>query len=85
MYILECCDGRFYIGMTNNVEKRLSEHKSGEGGRFTRSFGVKKLIYQEEYATKQEAMKREAQVKGFTKKQKIALVQDNLKISKYIS
>jgi len=82
MYILECCDGRFYIGMTNNVQKRLSEHQSGKGGRFTRSFGVKKLLYQEEYATRQEAMKREAQVKGFTKKQKLVLVKRNLNIPK---
>ena len=78
MYILECCDGRFYTGMTNNVQKRLSEHKSGKGGKFTRSFGVNKLLYKEEYATKQEAMKREAQVKGLTKKQKIALVKEKL-------
>jgi len=78
MYILECCDGRFYTGMTNNIQKRLSEHKSGKGGKFTRSFGVKKLLYKEEYATKQEAMKREAKVKGLTKKQKTTLIKGKL-------
>ena len=74
IYILECCDGRFYTGMTNNLEKRVNDHKLGKGGRFTRSFGVKKLLYQEEFATKQEAMKREAEIKKLSKKQKIVLI-----------
>lgn len=74
MYILECCDGRFYTGMTNNLQKRLLKHTSGKGAKFTKSFGVKVLLYQEEFATRQEAMKREAQVKSLTKKQKIDLI-----------
>ena len=74
VYILECGDDRLYTGVTSDLKRRMNEHKKGKGGRFTRAFGVKRLIYKEEHPTKQEALKREAQIKGWTRKQKLALM-----------
>jgi putative endonuclease len=74
VYILQCGGGRFYTGMTNDVEHRLRMHKSGKGGHFTRAFGVKRLLYTEKQPTRSAALKREAQIKRLTKKEKIALI-----------
>ena len=60
--------------MTNDVVRRFNEHKTGKGCRFTRSFGVKKLLLKEEHPNKRKAMKREIQIKALTKIQKLALI-----------
>ncbi len=71
VYILQCADGSFYTGSTNDLEKRFLEHKSGKGGRYTRSHKVIKIIYFEKLSTKSEALKKEAQIKSWTRKKKI--------------
>ncbi len=76
VYILKCSDGRLYTGMTNDVERRLREHKSGKGARFTRSFGVSKLVYKEEHPTRGKALKREARIKRWTRKEKLTLIKN---------
>ena len=62
VYVLELCDGRKYIGQTNNLERRLEEHRSGRS-RFTRKYGVRRLLYSESYTTRSEAMRREKYLK----------------------
>lgn len=74
VYILKCNDGRFYTGITNNLERRFEEHKTGKGAHFTKVFGVEKLLYNEDQPSRSEAMKREAQIKSWTKAQKLALI-----------
>ena len=74
VYILECKNKSLYTGITNNLNRRLKEHKQGKGGHYTRSFGANKLIYHETYTTKQQALKREAQIKSWTRKKKQALI-----------
>jgi putative endonuclease len=74
VYILLCRDGSYYIGSTNNVEKRLRNHLNGKGGRYARSHKARKLVYQEKFPTKPEALKREAQLKKWPKVKKEALV-----------
>ncbi len=71
IYILLCTDGSYYTGATNNLEKRFLEHKSGKGGRYTRSHKPLKLIYSEQFKTKSEALKREIEIKGWSKQKKI--------------
>lgn len=71
VYILLCRDGTLYTGATNNLEKRFLDHIGGKGGRYTRSHKVVKLIYQEQYATKSEALKREIKIKGWSREIKI--------------
>lgn len=74
VYILKCSGGRLYTGMTNDVERRLKAHASGKGARFTRAFGVRKLLYTEEHPTRGDALKREARIKSWTRRRKLALI-----------
>ena len=72
-YILECKDGSYYTGWTNNLEKRLKDHNDGKGAKYTRSRLPVRLIYFEEYETKEEAMSREFAIKRMTRKEKESL------------
>jgi putative endonuclease len=71
VYILLCQDGSFYTGSTNNVAQRFLTHQSGKGGRYTRSHKVVKIIYKEEFRTKSEALKREIEIKSWSRQAKI--------------
>jgi len=74
VYILLCKDGSYYIGSSNDVEKRFKDHLDGNGGRYTRSHKPQKLVYKEELATKSEALKREAELKKWTRAKKKELI-----------
>ena len=76
VYILKCGNGSLYTGMTDNLERRFKEHASGKGGHFTKSFGAKKILYSEQCSDKSSALKREAQIKGWTRGDKLALIED---------
>ena len=71
LYILLCSDGSLYTGITNNLAKRFSEHKNGKGGRYTRSHKPIKIIYKEKLATQSEALKREREIKSWSRATKI--------------
>ena len=74
-YLLRCADGSLYAGWTNDLEKRLAAHQSGKGGKYTKAHLPVELVYHETFATKEEAMRREWELKQMTKAQKEALVQ----------
>jgi putative endonuclease len=76
VYILLCNGGSFYTGSTNDVEKRLKAHFAGMGAKYTKSHKPIKIIYQEEFDTKSEALKREAEIKKLTKRKKEDLVKN---------
>ena len=71
VYILFCTDGSLYTGISNEPDKRLAEHKHGKGGRYTRSHQPLKIIYREKSKNKGEALKREYQIKSWTREKKI--------------
>lgn len=73
-YVLQCSDGSFYTGWTNHLQKRLQAHNEGRGAKYTRGRRPVELVYQEEFETRQEAMRREAAIKRMTRKEKEALV-----------
>ncbi len=73
-YVLRCSDGSLYTGWTNNLEKRVLTHNSGNGGKYTRSRLPVELVYYECFETKEEAMKREAAIKRLSKAAKEKLV-----------
>ncbi|MDE0582837.1 GIY-YIG nuclease family protein [Planococcus sp. A6] len=75
-YVLECGDGSYYAGYTNDLKKRLAKHESGKGAKYTRSRGPLTLLYHEMYETKPEAMKAEYAFKQLSKAEKIAYIQD---------
>lgn len=74
IYILETMDGRFYTGATNDIARRITQHKAGKGARFTRNFGFKKLLYKEGFLTKSDALKREKQIQSWTRQKKVELI-----------
>lgn len=74
VYILECKDGSLYTGWTNDLEKRLAAHNEGKGAKYTKGRGPVVLRHVEEFATKEEAMRREYQIKQLTRQEKLALI-----------
>lgn len=74
VYILQCRDGTFYTGSTTDIGRRLNEHNSGKGGNYTRVRRPVKIIYKKSYPDRSTAQKREAQIKGLTRKEKAALI-----------
>ena len=76
VYILNCADGTFYTGWTTDLEKRVREHNSGKGAKYTRSRIPVTLIYYEVFDQKPEALRRERAIKQLSRKQKEALVSD---------
>jgi len=74
MYILECSNGAYYTGSTNNLELRMSQHQNGEGANFTKKHLPVKLVYCEEFQRIDEAFYREKQVQGWSRKKKEALI-----------
>ncbi len=75
VYILRCSDGTLYTGWTNNLERRLEAHNSGEGAKYTRSRRPVELVYSEAYVTKSEAMSREAEIKKMRRAEKLMLIE----------
>ncbi|MCI8504698.1 MAG: GIY-YIG nuclease family protein [Lachnospiraceae bacterium] len=73
-YILKCSDGSLYTGWTNHLEQRITAHQSGQGARYTRSRRPVELVYWERFATKSEAMRREAAIKRMSRKDKLLLI-----------
>ncbi|AEB76237.1 GIY-YIG nuclease family protein [Clostridium botulinum] len=74
IYILECSDGTLYTGWTTDIERRVKEHNSGNGAKYTKARRPVILKYYEEFKTKNEAMKREYAIKRLTRKEKIELI-----------
>lgn len=74
IYIVECSDGSLYTGWTNNVEKRLKAHNEGKGAKYTKGRGPVKLVHVEEFATKEEAMRREYEIKQMSREEKKRLI-----------
>jgi len=74
IYILTNKSNTLYIGVTNNLRKRLYEHKNKLVEGFTKKYNLDKLIYFEEYQDVNEAIKREKQIKGWIRKRKIELI-----------
>ena len=76
LYILCCKDGTFYTGITTDVEKRLEAHRSGKGAKYTRGRGPLVLVYREACGSHSEALKREAEIKKLSRKQKEILIKN---------
>ncbi len=75
-YLLECSDGSFYCGFTDDLEHREKVHNSGKGAKYTRSRIPVKIVYFEEFETKSDALKREYAIKKLTRQQKEELIKE---------
>lgn len=74
VYILRCADDTLYTGITDALQRRLEQHNSGKGAKYTRGRGPVELVHQEIYPTKGEALKREYQIKQLCRKEKLELI-----------
>lgn len=71
VYILLCSDNSLYTGISDDPKQRFLDHQQGKGGKYTRSFKPIKIIYTEKLSSKNEALKRELEIKGWNRGQKI--------------
>jgi putative endonuclease len=85
MYMLECSDGTFYTGSTNNLTLRLHQHQVGEGANYTKKRLPVKLVYSEEFERIDDAFYREKQVQGWNRKKKEALMRGDTELLKELS
>jgi putative endonuclease len=84
VYILRFTNNQLYIGQTNNLEQRLVDHKNkaDRASKFSKDNGDFELVYTEAYQTQLESMRREKQLKGWTRAKKEALISNNLVLLK---
>jgi putative endonuclease len=76
-YIIQCSDGTYYTGWTNDLEKRMKAHNSGKGGKYTHVRFPVELVYVEKYTTKQEAQSREFAIIRLSRQAKERLIADS--------
>ncbi|MEW7280514.1 GIY-YIG nuclease family protein [Aquimarina sp. 2201CG1-2-11] len=77
-YIIECKDGSFYIGMTNDLERRLNEHQDGHKPNcYTYTKRPLRLKWFKIYTNPSEAILKEKQLKGWSRRKKIALIEED--------
>ncbi len=77
LYILASRSGTLYISVTNDIGRRIYEHKNGLVAGFSSKYKIHRLVYVEEFNRAAEAIAREKQLKGWTRKRKIALVESS--------
>jgi len=70
VYIVECKDGTYYTGISNDLNHRVEQHNLGKGAKYTRSRGPVSLVYCEKYSNHSIALKRECEIKKLTRSQK---------------
>ena len=73
-YIVRCSDGTYYTGWTNDIEKRLKTHNEGKGAKYTKTRRPVTLVYYESFQTKEEAMRREWEIKQMKRGEKEKLM-----------
>ncbi len=87
IYILRSASNELYVGQTNNLKNREKQHltKDWKAAKFTKDGDSFVLVYHEEYSTRLEAMKREKQLKGWSRAKKEALINNNKEQLKTLS
>ena len=74
IYIIECLNGRYYTGCTWNIAKRIEQHISRLGSKYTSKYGFKKLVYYEAFDNLEDARNREKQIKNWSQAKKRKLI-----------
>ena len=74
VYMLGCADGSLYTGITTDLKRRCKQHNAGTASRYTRCRRPVRLVYQETHADRSQASKREAAIKGLTRRQKESMI-----------
>ncbi|MDN5829445.1 MAG: GIY-YIG nuclease family protein [Staphylococcus equorum] len=74
--IVKCKDGSLYTGYAKDIEKRVEKHNKGQGAKYTKIRRPVELVYQEMFDTKSEALKREYEIKTYSRQQKLVLISE---------
>ena len=77
IYILKCKDNSYYTGITNDLHKRICDHESGKGAKYTRGRGPFKIVYKETAENRSEASKREIEIKKLPRIEKEKLIKQD--------
>jgi len=85
VYILKCSDSSYYIGHTDDIEKRVSEHHVGEGSRYISRRLPIELVFLDSFSTRDEAFIMERRIKGWSRTKKEALIEKNWKKIKILA
>lgn len=75
VYILSNASRTLYIGFTNDLERRIHEHRAKEADGFTRRYNITLLMHAEEFSQVGDALAREKQLKGWSRAKKLALIE----------
>lgn len=75
LYLIECMNGSYYAGITNDVARRYAAHASGKGAKYTRANPPKRLVGFREFADRSEASKAEYRIKCLRRADKIRFLQ----------
>jgi putative endonuclease len=75
VYIMASWTGTLYVGVTNDLKLRVLEHRAGTFPGFASRYGVRRLLYFEEYAEILDAIAREKQIKGWSRWKKVRLIE----------
>lgn len=75
VYILASRTKRLYVGVTNNLERRVHEHKTGLVDGFTQRYNIHRLVYCEDYESIRDAIAREKQLKAWRRSKKVDLIE----------
>lgn len=74
VYLLRCADDTLYAGCTNDPQRRLHQHNTGQGAKYTRSRRPVTLVYLEQAENHSQALRREAALKRLSRKEKLTLI-----------
>ena len=78
-YMLRCADDSYYVGQTDNLENRIDAHIASEPTCYTTTGRPVSLVWSQEFATREESIAAEQQMKGWSRKKKQALIRDDWK------
>ena len=85
VYILRCADGTYYVGATDDLQQRLAVHSSGKGPKHTAVRRPVELLYSESHKTQADAVRRERQIKRWSRAKKEALVRGDTNLLRDLS
>ena len=86
LYILKCRNGEYYIGHTDNLEQRMSEHNLGSiNNCYTKNRRPLELVFYEVFPTRDDAFHAERQIKGWSRNKKEAFIRDDWERIKYLN
>ncbi len=74
VYIIQCTDNSLYTGITNNIQRRFSQHLNNQGAKFFRGHTPKRVVYIENSHTRSSASRREAAIKKQSRAEKLDLL-----------